>query len=92
MVDHLFDPTTRVCVGCARHARDVENEKNPAPCGAVYKEFTTIAEAYTVVVTVDEDLVLLLNGRTLLKLDGGRIFDLRDAIDEGIDELRNRKP
>lgn len=81
--DHHLDPLTRHCVGCGKAAREI-SVIGPK-CPAFYADI----EGALVIITTKEQLSVRFNGGMGGIQCGQRtMFDLRDAIDEGVRALR----
>lgn len=91
---HRYDPVTDECLACGIAARDVADEKVRKGGERKLLEcpgFQASNRAGLVIVTADERLCLMQNGVTVLQLDAGAMFDLRDAIDDGVSYVRRGK-
>lgn len=80
---HRIDPISRTCLGCGLTGQQA---KLTPDCPAFYRDMPGL----TVVVTTAEKLVLLVPGSTGLRLDQAEMFATRDAIDEGVSEMREQ--
>lgn len=78
---HRIDTKSGRCLGCGLAA----GEASQTPiCPAFYRDLAGLL----IVITPDEQLVLIEPGGRGLGLDQGEMFAARDAIDEGVAELR----
>lgn len=78
---HRIDPISRHCLGCALEGSQA---KLTPDCPAFYRALPGL----TIIVTTDERLILLPPAAPGLRLDQTEMFAVRDAIDEGVQDLR----
>lgn len=78
---HHLDPLTRSCFGCGKAVGAAKSEPE---CPAYYRQ----RDGLLIVVTPAERLYLIVLGQIGLRFDPIETFEIRDAIDEGIDQLR----
>lgn len=79
---HRLDPLTRACLGCGLPATSCKTTK--PECAAFYRDLAGL----TIVITTAEKLILLVAGTQGVRLDQSEMFAVRDAIDEGVRDLR----
>lgn len=92
--EHHLDPLTRYCDGCGKSARDIgeeavgrrKGEEAPSPeCPAFYRQI----EGALVIITTKEQLIVRFSGGGGIQCGQHAMFEIRDAIDEGVGELRD---
>ena len=84
-MNHLLDPTTQHCLGCDAPARQIEKDGPHQDCPAFYRRIGS--GTVNVVINTHEQL-LVLTGDAIMTLTQSTMFELRDAIEEGVHELR----
>lgn len=101
MAEHRFDPSTERCLGCdiarsdvadpprAKGERHATAAGRTRDCPAVYARIENGGQIFTAIITPAEEFRLIRNGASILELDQKAAFDLRDAIEDGIRELRD---
>lgn len=89
---HRFDPILQVCLGCGVAASTAVDL--PAPnCPAYYREIQTRGTTFTVMIRPEDEELFLIreDGVRLLGLAAEAMFELRDAIFEGVRKIREAK-
>ena len=82
MNPHMIDPVAKLCFGCGKNARAAALVHD---CPAFYRRHS---DELVIIITPAERLILLAPGRGGLRFERVEMFEVRDAIDEGVRELR----
>lgn len=99
MSEHHFDPLSQFCDGCGIARRDVCDPPRAkgehaataaarvADCPAQRFTLSNLGIEAQLIIRPDETM-LLYDGRTRMEFDKSAMFGVRDAIDDGVRQLR----
>jgi hypothetical protein len=90
--DHRLDPARQTCIGCGLQASEIK-ERGSKECEGFYAEIVLDptdekARPMIMVISTDEELALLRPDGSSFRLPQRAMFELRDQIELGVDELR----
>jgi hypothetical protein len=88
---HRYDPLTKQCYGCRASAGLVAQGKRSAECPAIYGEIGSSGARF--VMTAAESLIVFPSPTEAyaVRFDKAEVWDLRDAIEQSVRILRDRK-
>lgn len=89
MAEHRLDPVSQFCLGCNLGAAQIM-ETGEKECAAIYRTFKDNGLQYEAMITTEERLVV--RGHVCFLALGQRgMFELRDIIEEGVRQLREKR-
>lgn len=94
MAEHEFNLLNHICVGCGIAAKDVADQpKLATACPAFYARLHDRGTELRLVIRPEDESITCWHsdGMPKFTLDQIAMFELRDAIDEGVRKIREAK-